>query len=245
MKVFLAIHDNEISDSVADAIAHRYSSADVMKAQDHILNSTEIKWASIGEEARRDWFRQAFEYAKECGCFAVILMDWLVPYAGHSKGGYQDAFDPELVVLRSTILPGPQLCEISNMLDKLEGVIARHQILRNLPERHASQGSLRWVAHELATRWGSSAYSEAYNARKDPQRDAHHALLHITKAVGKVASELDALDHGSPASAETVEKALADIVICATRVASVWPGGLKSIAVAVALRIAEKFPEKV
>lgn len=91
------------------------------------------------------------------------------------------------------------------------------------------------------TRWGSSEYGPEYNARPDPQRDAHHATLHLTKSLGKIAGELDRLDHGD-ASGSGVMTALADIVICAARVASQWPDFKIDLEEAVQQRIESKFP---
>lgn len=107
---------------------------------------------------------------------------------------------------------------------------------------------LKEVQTEIEKRWGSSEYSDEFNARPDVQRDAHHAALHITKALGKLASELDDLDHknGDPAPAvvdvSVVTNALADIVICAARVASKWPEARIDLNEAVRRRIEAKFP---
>lgn len=100
------------------------------------------------------------------------------------------------------------------------------------------------VQREIQARWGSSTYGEDFLARKDPQRNAHHAHLHITKALGKIASMLDDLDHGSETdNTVAMENALADVVICASRVASSWPTGALNLADAVLRRIIDKFPE--
>lgn len=83
----------------------------------------------------------------------------------------------------------------------------------------------------VAARWGSSAYGRAYLARRDPQRDALHAFLHVTKAIGKLAGALDELDHADDVVREAarlrpdVANYVADIAICATRVADRWPSG--------------------
>ena len=103
----------------------------------------------------------------------------------------------------------------------------------------------------IEKRWGSSTYGYPFRSRQDPQRDAHHAVLHITKALGKLAGPLDDLDHsGSPlvegrARAHDVAKALADIVICVARVASEWPGVAIELSDAIAARLVEKFPESI
>lgn len=101
--------------------------------------------------------------------------------------------------------------------------------------------SLKELQDEIAKRWGSSEYSAEYNARPDPQRDAHHATLHITKSLGKLAGVLDDLDHGG-ASGDALEGALADIVICAAQVANRWPERPINLEEIVRKRIAAKFP---
>ena len=69
--------------------------------------------------------------------------------------------------------------------------------------------------------------------------DANHALVHMTKALGKVASALNDAEHEqrSPRS-EEVSKALADLVICAARYAD----GIVDLDAACVARLAEKFP---
>lgn len=107
------------------------------------------------------------------------------------------------------------------------------------------------VQKAIDERWGSSEYSDEFNARPDAQRDAHHAVLHVTKALGKVAGELDDLDHAKHGDSRAtlaarvgrLEKALADIVICAMRIGSRWPGRRIDLAEAVDRRIEEKFPK--
>jgi hypothetical protein len=90
-------------------------------------------------------------------------------------------------------------------------------------------------------------YSASYAA--DPRKHKHvaHALVHLTKAVGKIAGVVDELDHhddaqGSlgPSTRPVVAKALADLVICATRIAREYPGGPIDLDAAVWARAAEK-----
>jgi hypothetical protein len=116
--------------------------------------------------------------------------------------------------------------------------------------------TLEELQQEIARRWGSSEYGPAYLARQDPQRDAHHALLHVHKAGGKLAGTLDGLDHvvgeglpgavaasvAGPACADEAGRYLADLVICATRVAERWPGGAIDLQKAITERLAAKFP---
>lgn len=101
--------------------------------------------------------------------------------------------------------------------------------------------TLEELQKDIAKRWGSSSYGDEYNARTDSQRDAHHATLHITKSLGKIAGELDNLDHGG-CNSGTLEGALADIIICAAQVANRWPEGQINIEKIVLERMAAKFP---
>lgn len=66
-----------------------------------------------------------------------------------------------------------------------------------------------------------------------------HALLHMTKAMGKVASALnDAQHENREVREDEVAKYLADIMICAARFAH----GNVDLAAACRARLAEKFP---
>jgi len=69
--------------------------------------------------------------------------------------------------------------------------------------------------------------------------DANHALVHMTKALGKVASALNDAEHEKrDLRPEEVEKYLADLVICAAR----FGHGVIDLDVACTARLAEKFP---
>lgn len=68
-----------------------------------------------------------------------------------------------------------------------------------------------------------------------------HALLHMTKALGKVASALNDAEHQRrPVAAGEVERYLADLVICAAR----FGDGVVDLDAACAARLAEKFPAR-
>lgn len=104
---------------------------------------------------------------------------------------------------------------------------------------------------EVENRWGFSAYGDAFMARADPQRDADHAMKHIAKALGKLSGASDDFDHTNRdrynkkdmiESNDAAEAAIADLLICAARVASTWPGGPMDLDAIVARRLAKKFP---
>lgn len=119
-----------------------------------------------------------------------------------------------------------------------------------MSDKTISNETLADIQRSINSRWGSSEYGPAFLDRTDPQRDAHHAALHIVKAAGKLAGALDDLDHARYVMLTAAEvrvaaaNALADLVICAARVASQWPAhdGPIDLAEAVTRRIAEKFP---
>lgn len=70
--------------------------------------------------------------------------------------------------------------------------------------------------------------------------DPNHALLHMTKALGKLASELNDAEHEERTlQSKEVDKYLADLVICAARFAH----GVVDLEAACVSRLAEKFPE--
>ena len=88
--------------------------------------------------------------------------------------------------------------------------------------------------------WGAHTYSEEFNADPRAHRDAAHALLHITKASGKLAEAVDSRDHVGAFAERAVAKYLADVVICALRFANTWPGGPIDVATAIEERLASK-----
>jgi hypothetical protein len=113
----------------------------------------------------------------------------------------------------------------------------------------------------VAVRWGTSAYSDAHNAREAPLNHADHALKHVVKSLGKVAAVLEAFDHRDPLAElaglmtagrtvrPTVDEVrdflaamLADIDIVTARLASVSPVGPIDKERAVVDRVAAKFP---
>ncbi len=95
--------------------------------------------------------------------------------------------------------------------------------------------------------WGSLG-TEA-EAAKFPHTDMQHALLHVVKAIGKLAERIEDADHGrGNFQAVDVKRLLADIVICALRMADVNPDDAIDLERAVIDRVQEKngadsFPE--
>lgn len=75
--------------------------------------------------------------------------------------------------------------------------------------------------------WDLKSYTDEFiNEGLPEHRDARHALLHVMKATGKLAAAFEPLDHfGHPDfDPSAVAPYLADLVICAMRIAQTVPG---------------------
>jgi hypothetical protein len=92
---------------------------------------------------------------------------------------------------------------------------------------------LKKLQTEVNTRWSAQGTNPCHLS------DTNHALVHMTKALGKVASALNDAEHEHrKPRADEIEKYLADLVICASRFAD----GVVDLDQACAARLAEKFP---
>ncbi len=97
------------------------------------------------------------------------------------------------------------------------------------------QTSLPWTAH----------YHRDFRSTPMTHKDFGHALLHIHKAGGKLASILDEAEHAGfnwadPAKRAEVEKYVVDMVICALRMATTCPDGQIDLQRAVESRLTAK-----
>lgn len=74
---------------------------------------------------------------------------------------------------------------------------------------------------------GPNPYSVYYQQDQRSYKDVEHALLHVMKAVGKIASVIEDADHSkSPEfTHEQVALFTADLVNCAIRIANTLPTG--------------------
>jgi len=73
--------------------------------------------------------------------------------------------------------------------------------------------------------WGEYTYSAEFNQAQMRHKHFGHALLHVLKAAGKLAAVVDNAEHsGSEFTPEEVDRFLADLVICAARMANTCPG---------------------
>lgn len=107
-----------------------------------------------------------------------------------------------------------------------------------LPSLEELQATLPW----------SNSYTTAFRGNRQPHKHFTHALLHVVKAAGHLASLVDDLDHTpgdsgdrTPPSVDGLralhKRYLADVVISALRAANVFPGGRVDLAREVAARL--------
>lgn len=97
------------------------------------------------------------------------------------------------------------------------------------------QSCLPWTGH----------YHRDFRATPQTHKDFGHALLHIHKAGGKLASIIDEAEHAGfawadPTKRAEVEKYVADMVICALRMANTCPEGVIDLQAAVEHRLTAK-----
>jgi hypothetical protein len=97
------------------------------------------------------------------------------------------------------------------------------------------QSSLPWTGH----------YHRDFRSTPMTHKDFSHALLHIHKAGGKLAAIINDAEHGgvdfaSIPQREEIAKYLADMVICALRMANTCPDGVIDLQSATENRIAGK-----
>jgi|SRR6185436_13048295 len=93
------------------------------------------------------------------------------------------------------------------------------------------QVKLPWTVH----------YHRDFRASPMTHKDFGHALLHVTKAAGKLAALVNDAEHGGcEFKPEETDKYIADLVICALRMANTCPGRTIDLEAAVIARIKEK-----
>jgi|SRR5271157_3815335 len=92
---------------------------------------------------------------------------------------------------------------------------------------------LKTLQDEVNGRWGSQASNPCHSS------DENHALVHMTKALGKIASALNDAEHEHRAMrSDEIDKYLADLVICAAR----FGRNVVDLDAACTVRLVEKFP---
>ena len=68
-------------------------------------------------------------------------------------------------------------------------------------------------------------YSEAFEQSMDETSYFRHAMLHIGKSTGLINEYLESYDHRPSQPAISLHHQVADLVICALRMANTCPGG--------------------
>lgn len=66
-------------------------------------------------------------------------------------------------------------------------------------------------------------YSQDFRSNPQSHKDLSHALTHVIKASGRIGEFVDDYDHRRESDVE-VGKYVADLVICALRMANTYPG---------------------
>ena len=100
---------------------------------------------------------------------------------------------------------------------------------------------LRLLQEELPKLWTDETYSGEFKVSPSRHKDFQHAHLHVMKTLGTIAGMIDEQDHaGAPPWPAGMEKYVADLVICAVRLALTMPGGPVDLEKAVLDRIEKK-----
>jgi hypothetical protein len=87
--------------------------------------------------------------------------------------------------------------------------------------------TIQGVQRAVADVWTLDGYTDQFRANDAPHRDFAHAVGHVQKAAGRLFDVVDAYDHGrATPSRHDVGKYIADLVICAARLANTTPTGL-------------------
>lgn len=93
------------------------------------------------------------------------------------------------------------------------------------------QTRLPWTVH----------YHRDFRASPMTHKDFGHALLHVNKAVGKIAAVVNDAEHGgSDFKPEEIDAYVADLVVCALRMANTCPGHVIDLQTKVIERIETK-----
>lgn len=106
---------------------------------------------------------------------------------------------------------------------------------------------LRFLQEAINQHWTDKSYSAEFRASPCQYKDFQHAIMHALKAGNKLMEMVEEADHTGPEGAfpqEKVEKFVADLVICAVRLANKTPGGQLDLERAVFDRIEEKMGVK-
>lgn len=98
------------------------------------------------------------------------------------------------------------------------------------------------IQKELVKLW-KDTYSDDFRKSEVVHKDFTHALLHVMKATGKLSAMAEKVDHHAVARVHAfveARKSLADLVICAMRMANTLPAGPINLHEAIVERLKEK-----
>ena len=112
----------------------------------------------------------------------------------------------------------------------------------SLETRKAADGDRGFTIRELQTKlpW-TIHYHRDFRASPMAHKDFAHALLHVQKACGKLAAVVNDAEHkGSEFTPDEVDCYVADLVVCALRMANTCPGRTIDLQKAVVDRIEGK-----
>jgi hypothetical protein len=97
----------------------------------------------------------------------------------------------------------------------------------------SSKMDIKKLQEEVNSRWKDQKANPCHGS------DTNHALIHMTKAIGKIASALNDAEHEHRnLQPNEIDKYLADLVICAVRFAD----DVVDLDAACTSRLSEKFP---
>jgi hypothetical protein len=159
------------------------------------------------------------------------------PHANITHPENMSEFAPHGTIFREyTLLDLPKTCGVCG---------APVSYAKELLQRLRAGPSVRDMQDRM--RWGAHSYSRAFQEYKVPHRDFAHALLHVQKAVGKLAIAVDDADHSEHVEGafnpDSVDRFIADLVILAVRLANTCPGRRIDLEQAIEDRLSEKFNE--
>lgn len=103
---------------------------------------------------------------------------------------------------------------------------------------------LKLLQEKLPGVWTQDRYSKQFRESTSPYKDFQHAHLHLTKATNKLLEMIEQADHSDDPITQfkkgDVAKYIADLVICATRLALTNPSGPIDLEAAIAERFESK-----
>lgn len=103
------------------------------------------------------------------------------------------------------------------------------------------------MQEEIEKHWTDKSYSLEFRASTCPYKHFQHGVMHAQKAGNRLMEMVEEADHTGPEGAfpsDKVEKFVADLIICAVRLANKAPGGPIDLERAVFDRIEEKMGVK-